>query len=114
MKPGATMRPLASKISALRESRESLPGAATSAMLPPSSRISSEASVFDAGSRTRPFLTSSMRGILYIGGAAIARLGRFTGGMRTVFGDAYGKQVEQGHANGDAIGDLLEDAGLRA
>jgi hypothetical protein len=30
------------------------------------------------------------------------------------FRAAHQEQVEQGHAHGDSIGDLLEDAGLRA
>src|SRR5580704_11010379 len=76
--------------------------------------MSSAASVFDAGSRTRPFLTSSMRGVLLIGGAAILGRQRLRQGMRALFGRAGDEQKEQRHSNGNAVGDLLEHAGLRA
>src|SRR5271170_1706257 len=95
MKPGATIIPFASKISA--------PGAERFApvfeMRSPSSKISSAASVSLAGSRTRPFLIRSIRAILC--------------GMRRVRSSAADQMVEQGHAYREAIGNLLEHAGLR-
>src|SRR6266849_1991234 len=112
MKPGATIRPAASKISASLP-RTIFPAGATSEIFPPSRRMSSGASVLVAGSRTRPFLTRSMRWVLYVGGTAIAGLFRLACRMRTVFGGAGDKQEKQRHTHGDAVGDLLEDARLR-
>src|SRR5579859_595156 len=105
MKPGATMRPLASNTST-PSFGPICPGDATSAILSPSRRMSRGASVLEAGSRTRPFLTRSMRGILF----------ERRGGMLSDpgFRAADQKQEQQGHANGNAVGDLFEDAGLRA
>src|SRR5690242_8384533 len=103
MKPGATINPVASKISG-DLSCESFPGCATSTILSPSRRTSRGASVWVAGSRTRPFLTRSMRGFL---GLVLRR------GDGAFFRGPRGEQEEQRHSNGNAIGDLLEDAGLR-
>src|SRR5580704_3164853 len=113
MKPGATMRPVASKIS-VEWSRAIRPGGATSAILSPSRRTSRGASVSVARSMTRPFLTRSMRGILFcIGGRRFPGLLHFGSGMRLLFRATHKKQEEQRHAHGDPIRDLLEDAGLR-
>src|SRR5277367_4008303 len=96
MKPGATIIPFASKISA--------PGAERFApvfeMRSPSSKTSSAASVLDAGSRTRPFLIRSIRAILC--------------GMGRISSSAADQMVEQGHAYREAVGNLFEHAGLRA
>src|SRR5579883_2995626 len=114
MNPGATQRPAASKTSVFCGT--SLPGAAMSAMFSPSRRRSSGASVFDAGSRTRPFLTRSMRSVLcgnVVGSATIVARGYLRGGM-LAFAGADDEKIEQRHTDGDAIGDLLENDGLRA
>src|ERR1700730_18624490 len=110
--PGATMRPAASKTSASRA--EVFPAGATSAMRSPSRRTSRAASVFRAGSTTRPFLTSSMRGVLYIRGASISRLLRFINGVHSLFAVPGNQQKEQRHAHRDAVGHLVEHARLRA
>src|SRR5271165_733039 len=107
MKPGATTRPVASKTSA-PFAGEIFPGAAISEMVSPSSRMSRTTSILDAGSRTRPFLIRSMRGFLGFGFGTC-----FKSGMRA-FRCADHEQIEDGHAGGDAIGDLLKHAGLRA
>src|SRR5208282_1393948 len=125
MKPGATMRPVASKIS-VDGSVAIFPGSATSTILSPSRRTSRAAPVCVAGSMTRPFLTRSMRRVLVCGrggvfffvrGSAIARLRHFGGGrsffLLRIFRAAHHEQKEQRHAHGDAVRDLLEDAGLR-
>src|SRR5439155_9130258 len=116
MKPGVTMRPVASSISAPL-SEENFPGAPSSLMTPPSSRTSIAASVLDAGSRTRPFRIRSMLGILLCGdfvrSAAIVRDGLLDRGMRAVFRGSRDEQVQNCHAHRDAVCDLLEDAGLR-
>src|SRR5580700_2264324 len=113
MKPGATMRPVASKMS-LEEFGAIPPGCATSAILSPSRRTSLGASVCVPGSMTRPFLTRSMRRVLFcIRGRPFPGLLHFGSGMRLFFRAAHKKQEEQRHADGDPIGDLLEDAGLR-
>src|SRR5690349_14870395 len=104
MKPGATINPVASKISGDLPC-ESFPGCATSTILSPSRRTSRGASVCVAGSRTRPFLTRSMRGFLGL----ILRCGDVA-----FFRGPRGEQEKQRHSNGNAIGDLLEDAGLRS
>src|SRR5271154_557464 len=95
MKPGATIMPWASKISAPSAERF----APVFEMRSPSSKISRAASVSLAGSRTRPFLIRSIRAILC--------------GMRRVRSSAADQMVEQGHAYREAIGNLLEHAGLR-
>src|SRR5512136_1762643 len=113
IKPGATIRLAASKISA-SFARVTFPAGATSEISSPTRRISSTASVLVAGSRTRPFLTRSMRCVLYIGGAAVSWLFRLVCRIRAILRDAGDKQEEQRHAHGDAVGDLLENARLRA
>src|SRR5260221_5600428 len=107
IKPGATMRPAASNTSA-PFAREIFPGAAISEMVSPSRRMSRTASVLEAGSRTRPFLIRSMRGFLGFGVGF-----HFKSGM-CAFGSADHQQIENGHAGGDAVGDLFEHGGLRA
>src|SRR6202049_5034277 len=97
MNPGATIRLAASKTSAPLARPASWPCAATAAMRSPSSRMSRGESVPLAGSITRPLLISSMRKIL------------FRGRVRA----ASGHQEKQGHAHGEAVGDLFENAGLR-
>src|SRR5712692_11906245 len=97
MNPGATTMFAASKISAPLARPASCPGGATAAMRPPSSKTSRGASVPLAGSSTRPFLISSMRGILC---------------WRSV--PAANQQKQQRHADGQPIGHLLEHARLRA
>src|ERR1700730_14765384 len=106
------MRPEASK-SSESAGWASFPAGAISLMRSPSRRISRGASVFVAGSRTRPFLIRSMSGFLgmWIGGFCIDFL--LQSGMRT-FGDASGEEIKDGHADSDAVGDLFEDGGLRA
>src|SRR6266436_1098107 len=112
IKPGATSDPVASKISKPFFD-EIFPAGATSAMRSPSKRTSKAPSIFLAGSRTRPFLTSSMRGILYVRGASVPRLLRLGGGMCSFFGQTRSEQKEQGHAHGDSVADLLQHARLR-
>src|SRR5262245_33254236 len=125
MKPGATIKSDASKTSTLFAELNS-PGAPTSLICSPSSNTSSGASVLDAGSRTRPFLISNIFlrvPLLWnwfrpsivlrraISGAPVMR-GRFRGGgVRALF--AYYEQVKNCHADGNAVSDLLEYAGLR-
>src|SRR5580700_4189617 len=114
MKPGATMRPVASKMS-LEEFGAIPPGCATSAILSPSRRTSLGASVCVPGSMTRPFLTRSMRRVLFcIRGRPFPGLLHFGSGMRLFFRAAHKEQEEQRHAHGDSVGDLIEHAGLRA
>src|SRR6266481_6357518 len=107
IKPGVTTRPVASKTSA-PFAREIFPGAAISDMVSPSRRTSRTASVLDVGSRTRPFLIRSMRRFLGFGVGF-----HFKSRMRA-FRGADHQQVENGHTSGDAVGDLLENGGLRA
>src|SRR5262245_51092844 len=92
MKPGATSKPDASRISA----ELARMAGATCAIRSPSSRMSSAASVELVGSSRRPFLISSMGGNLRV--------------------DRCGpdQEKEQGHAHGQPVGDLFEHAGLRA
>src|ERR1700682_6409648 len=97
MKPGATTKFAASKISAPFARAASSPCGATAAMRSPSSRMSRGTSVPLAGSSTRPLLISSMRRIL------------FRGRVRAT----AGHQEEQRHADGQSVGDLLEHARLR-
>src|ERR1700730_150041 len=106
MKPGATISPAASKIS-VSFGCFTFPGGPSWVMRSPSNRISSAASVFEAGSMTRPFLISSMRGFLGLRYAPA-----FERGMRAV-GRARHQQIKQRHAHGDAVGDLLEHGRLR-
>src|SRR3989449_9828996 len=102
IKPGAMIRPEASNTS-VPWTREIFPGGATSAMRSPSSRMSRAASVLDWGSTTRPFLMRSMRRVLFLSGRVFA-----------IFTGAADEQEKQGHAHCQAVGHLLEDAGLRA
>src|SRR5258708_21873842 len=97
MKPGATIRFAASKISAPLARSLSWPRGATAAMRSPSSKMSRGESVPLAGSITRPLLLSSMRKILFRGRVSAAS----------------GHQKKQGHANRQAVGDLFQHAGLR-
>src|SRR6195256_2433223 len=97
MKPGATTKFAASKISAPFARAASWPCGATAAMGSPSCRMSRGASVPVAGSITRPLLISSMGRILF--------------GRRVRA--AAGHQKEQCHADGQSVGDLLQYAGLR-
>src|ERR1700676_763951 len=95
--PGATIKFDASKISAPLARTASWPCGRTAAMRSPSSKMSRAESVPLAGSITRPLLISSMRKIL------------FRGRVRA----ASGHQKKQGHAHGEAVGDLFQNAGLR-
>src|SRR2546422_10416501 len=100
MKPGATTIPVASNTSA----EGALIAGATCAIRSPSSRTSSIASVPRDGSSTRPFLTSSIGGILGLRWGDSAGLGLGTS-----------DQLEQqGHAHRQPVGDLFEHARLRA
>ena len=101
------MRPEASK-TWISADEEILPSGAISLTRSPSRRMSRVESVFVAGSRTRPFLINSMRNFLHFASCFFAE-----SGVR-VFSGAGGEQIEDGHAYGDAVGDLLEDGGLRA
>ena len=85
MKPGATIMPAASKISASGAARF----VPIFAMRGPSIKTSCVASVLLAGSRTRPFLISNIRSFLGL---------RFI--RRRLDGRAADEMVEQGHADG--------------
>src|SRR5215472_5233789 len=102
--PGATIKPFASNISAPAPA-PILPAAATSWIFSPSSKRSIAASVLLAGSMTRPFLISSIRGFLWF---------RFQRRVRPAFRRARNHQVENGHAHSHAIRYLFEHARLRA
>src|SRR5258708_17151566 len=112
MKPGATICPPASNTSKpLRE--EISPAGATSAIRSPSSKMSRVASVLRPGSTTRPFLTRSMRWILYVRGASIPRLRCFTGRLRVLLAVAGTQQEEQRHSHRNAVGYLVQHTRLR-
>src|ERR1700688_3717896 len=113
IKPGAIINPAASKISASC-ARVIFPGAPISAIFSPSRRMSCGASVFVAGSSTRPYLISSMRGFLFFwrGVRATQRLIRDR--AFSTFRPAGHKQKQQRHAYGNAVGHLFEDARLRS
>src|ERR1700685_3123629 len=96
MKPGATIMPLASKISAPSPERF----APTPEISSPWSNTSRTSSMLVAGSSTRPFLIRSIRAFLC--------------GMRRVHGSGADEMVEQGHADREAVGHLLEHGGLLA
>src|SRR6266481_4193168 len=113
IKPGATTSPPASNTSKPLLD-EIFPAGATSPIRSPSSKMSRVASVLRAGSTTRPFLTRSMRWVLYICGASIDRLLRFTGRMRALFVVTSTQQKEQCHAHRDAVRHLLQHTRLRA
>src|SRR6187549_1625360 len=107
MKPGATIIPEASKAWAPAELN--FPGAPTSLMRSPSSNTSSALSVLEAGSRTRPFLISSiflgvpllwngfrrragLRGA--VGGPAVVRRGLRSSGVPALL--ANHQQIQNG------------------
>src|SRR6266850_371821 len=113
MKPGTTINPVASNTSA-PGAAWTLPGCATSTIFSPSIRMSRGASVLVAGSITRPFLTSSMRRVLFICRAATFLGRRLCHRMTSVFGRAGDEQEKQRHSNRNAVGHLLEHAGLRS
>src|SRR5580765_985713 len=115
--------PLASKISA-SFNEANFPGVATSFTVSPSSSTSIAASVLEAGSITRPFVISSMLGVLLlrsrilrslIGGTAVMRrrLLRFCGWMYAVAGIAGNQQIQDGHSYRHSVCHLLEHTGLR-
>src|SRR6266403_2484617 len=112
MNPGATIKPVASKISTFCGAAI-FPAGATSRIASPSSSTSMAASVLDAGSRTRPFLTRSMRRVLLIRGAPIFRGHGFRHRMSAILGGAGDEQEKQRHSNRNAVRHLLEHAGLR-
>src|SRR5689334_23189913 len=99
MNPGATTRPLASRISLLGDAgeRSGASAGSTRAMRSPSIRMLSLASVPLLGSMTRPFLMSSMGGSFGIVG----------------FRSRRQHDEEDSHAHGQAIGYLIENARLR-
>src|SRR5690348_17656552 len=90
MKPGATTDPEASRTSAFGAEIDG----AIFTTWSRSMRTSSFASVFDAGSMTRPFLISSMRGVLCL----FFRLG-----------GAGDKLEENRHADGKPVGHLFKN-----
>src|SRR5216683_8086748 len=104
MKPGATIKPLASKTSVPGAGR-TLPGWATSVIFSPSMRISRGASVSVAGSITRPFLIRSIGGFLGF---------RFQRRVGAAFRSAADQQIQDGHAHGDTVRHLLQHARLRS
>src|SRR6267142_2701045 len=112
MKPGATINPVASNISTFCGAAI-FPAGATSLIVSPPRSTSMTASVLDAGSRTRPFLTRSMRRVLLIGGASI--LGRLClrHRMSAILTRTGDEQEKQRHSNRNAVGHLLEHAGLQ-
>src|SRR6266404_7090050 len=113
MNPGATINPVASKIFTFCGATI-FPAGATSRMVSPSRSTSMAASVLDAGSRTRPFLTSSMRGVLLIGGAPIFRGHGLRHRMSAILSPTGDEQEKQRHSNRYAVRHLLEHAGLRS
>src|SRR5271165_1515331 len=106
IKPGATIRPVASNTSA-PFAWDIFPVGAISAMRSPSSRMSRGASVLDAGSSTRPFLIRSMCGFL-----GLRFFFTFERGVRAC-GGAYHQQVENGHAYRHTVCHLLQNGGAR-
>src|SRR6267143_1162630 len=100
MKPGATINPLASKTCASCGA-ETFPAAPTSFIFSPSSRTSRAASLFDAGSTTRPFLIRSIGGFLRF---------HFERGMSVNLRSAAHQQIKYGHPHRDAVGNLFEHA----
>src|SRR5712664_2295837 len=110
MNPGATSNPVASNISTFCGAAI-FPAGLTSRMVSPSRSTSMAASVLEAGSRTRPFLTSSMRRVLLIGGTPIFRGHGFRHRVAAILGCAGDEQEKHRHANRNAVGHLLEHAG---
>src|ERR1700674_5499728 len=99
MKPGATTRPAALSVSPFGAAES--PGASagtTRAMRSPSIHILRLASVPLAGSMTRPFLMRSM-------GRSFGIVG---------FRPRRNHDKEHGHAHGKAVGNLFQNARLRA
>src|SRR5580700_7680254 len=100
MNPGATRSPAASIVSPLGAEEESFVDSAGAirAIRSPSIQMLRFASVPLAGSITLPFLMSSM------------------GRSSRIFGFRAGRNhdKEHGHAHGKAVGNLLQNAGLRA
>src|ERR1700739_2905308 len=100
MNPGATTRPAASIVSPLGAEEESFGASAGAirAMRSPPIQMLRFASVPLAGSITRPFLMSSM------------------GRSSRIFGFRAGRNhhKEHRHAYGQTVGNLLQNAGLRA
>src|SRR6267378_678488 len=113
MNPGATINPVASKISTSCGTAI-FPAGATSRMVSPSRSTSMAASVLDVGSRTRPFLTRSMRRVLLIGGTPIFLGHGFRHRMSAILTRTGDEQEKQRHSNRNAVGHLLEHAGLRS
>src|ERR1700723_3160973 len=101
--PGVTIFPFASKTSAS--------GAEMStpifSMRSPESKTSWTESVLVAGSNTRPFLINNIRSILSRIFWFFFCRGRFHRGTTD-------QVIQQRHANGEAVGDLLKHARLRA
>src|ERR1700722_2170096 len=102
MNPGATIYPLASKTSA---SGAEIPAPIFS-MRSPESNTSWTKSDFVAGASTRPFFISRICSIL-------GRISWFFFCRGCFHRGAADQVIEQRHANGEAVGDLIEDAGLR-
>src|ERR1700730_6065693 len=113
MNPGATINPEASKSSTFCGAAI-FPAGANSRIFSPSRSTSIAASVLDVGSRTRPFLTRSMRRVLFIGGAPIFRGHGLRHRMSAILRRTGDEQEKQRHSNRNAVGYLLEHAGLRA
>src|SRR6267142_1311025 len=113
MKPGATINPVASNISTFCGAAI-FPAGSTSRTVSPSRSPSMAASVLDAGSRTRPFLTRSMRRVLFICRAATFLGRRFRHRMSAILTRTGDEQEKQRHSNRNAVGHLLEHAGLRS
>src|SRR6266403_3059331 len=112
MNPGATINPVASKISTSCGTAI-FPAGATSRMISPSRSTSMAASVLDVGSRTRPFLTRSMRRVLLIGGTPIFLGHGFRHRMSAILSRTGDEQEKQRHSNRNAVRHSLEHAGLQ-
>src|ERR1700719_518622 len=113
IKPGAMINPPASKMSASC-ARAIFPGAAISAIFSPSRRMSCAASVLLAGSTTRPFLISSMRGFLFLWRGLWGSRCLILENAFSAFGGPGHQQKQQSHTHCDAVSHLFEDARLRS
>src|ERR1700758_4026264 len=113
MNPGATINPLASKTSKPLE-LAIFPAGANSAIFSPFKSTSNAPSVFRVGSMTRPFLTRSMRRILYVCRSPVTRLRHVVRRMRAFFAETRNQKKQQRHPYRNPIADLLQDAGLWA
>src|SRR5580692_10393755 len=100
MKPGATIKPVASNTSA-SAGAAIFPTGATSLIFSPSNNTSSVASLFVAGSTTSPFLIRSMGGFLGL---------HFERWVSVRFRSAVDEQIKDSHAHRHAVGNLFEDA----